>query len=321
MTNNRKSTDRKTAGLPERELGFGSRTTQGTRLINPDGSTNIVRLNAPKFQAVNIYHELISMGWLAFIAATVLAYVGINLIFAGVYELVGIEHLAGIVARTNLEKFLEAFFFSTQTFTTVGYGRINPMGFTVNIVAALESLTGLLFFALVTGLLYGRFSRPNAKFIYSKNALIAPYHNSASQTALMFRFANARKNQLIEVEVQIVLAYDKTQENGETKRSFVLLPLEISKINFLTMSWTVVHPINEDSLLYQKNEADLAHLNPEFLILIKGIDDTYSQAVYDRTSYTDHELVWNAKYVPIIGKNAKQKSTIDLGKIDAFERI
>jgi inward rectifier potassium channel len=308
--------------LTERELGFGTApktNRQQSRVINADGSSNIVRLNAPRFKAINIYHDLISYSWRKFMALTVFAYVGINCIFAIFYEIIGLNHLAGLVADTAWGRFLEAFFFSTQTFTTVGYGRVNPVGVAANCIAALESLTGLLFFALVTGLLYGRFSRPSAKFIYSQNMLVAPY--KTTPTALMFRFANARKNQLIEVEVQLIMAYDDTTAAGETKRKFVALPLEISKINFLNLSWTVVHPIDAASPLIEINAATLPALNPEFLIMIKGIDDTYAQFVYHRRSYTAHDVVWNARFVSIISQTDAGKMAVDLANVSAFEKV
>jgi inward rectifier potassium channel len=183
------------------DLGFGTKVNDNIqRLLNRDGSFNVKRSGLSFLQSLNSYHTLISLSWFQFNMVVLLSYIVINTVFALIYYFIGIEHMAGVQGRTEVQKLIESFFFSAQTLTTVGYGRISPVGFMTSAVAAIESLTGLLGFALATGLLYGRFSRPIAKILWSDNILVAPYK---SGTSLQFRIANGRSNQLIETEVRL----------------------------------------------------------------------------------------------------------------------
>ncbi len=286
-------------------------------MVNQDGSVNVLRMGVPQFQVIDVFHHLITMSWWRFNLLVVAAYIGINLVFTITYALIGYDHLGGMTSSTPVGKFVETFFFSTQPLTPVGSGRLNPMGMAVNIVASLEMMAGLLTFALATGLLYGRFSRPTAKIIFSDHALIAPYKDF---TGWMFRIANARSNQLTELEAQVTLGYNN-EENGVIRRRFAQLKLELAKINFLALSWTLVHPIDEDSPLYGLTEADFKSLDPEFLIQIKAIDDSYNQTVYARSSYKDGELVWGARFISAIGETEDRKTFVDLRKISSFEKL
>lgn len=304
-----------TAG--SRELGFGTKATeQGQRLINGDGSFNLKREGLPFFRSYELYHKLISMSWTKFLLLVVSGYVLVNILFAFIYLGIGIEHLTGIEKSSLLHNFGEAFFFSSQSITTVGYGRIAPLGASASAVAAVESMIGLLGFALVTGLLYGRFSRPQAKILYSNNAIVAPYKNS---TGFMFRIANKRDNLLIEAEAQLLVAL-KIEKDGKFSRVFKPLSLELNKINFFNLSWTVVHPINEESPLYGITSEDLKESDAEFIILIKAFDDTFSQTVYSRSSYKYDEVIFDVKYVPMISYE-KGINKLHLNKISEVEKV
>jgi inward rectifier potassium channel len=301
----------------EQELGFGTGLA-GQRQINKDGSSNIVRKGVHHFSPLNIYHTLVTLSWTKFNTIILIAYLIINLLFACVYYFViGVDQLGGMQTSTEHHKFLEAFFFSAQTITTVGYGRISPSGVTASAVAALESLFGLLSFALATGLLYGRFSRPTAKIIFSNNSLIAPFKEGK---AFMFKIANARTNPLIEIEASMFVAYDETVNDKSTRR-FQSLKLEISKISFLALSWTIVHPIDEDSPLNAISEEDLKSMNAEFFILIKAVDDTYAQQVHARSSYRSEDVVWNAKFRNIIEQTQEGKMAIDINRIHEYDMV
>jgi inward rectifier potassium channel len=300
----------------ERELGFGSPVV-GQRLMNPDGTSNIRRYGISPYHPINVYHNLITMTWTKFSLLVLSGYFVLNLIFACVYLWIGTDQIAGITRGDGTHDFWEAFFFSAQSFTTVGYGRVSPVGYGAEIVSSFESLLGLLALALATGLLYGRFSRPTARLLYSTNALIAPYKEIKG---LMFRIANARNNQLIEAEAQFTFSIN-SDVNGTIKRTFHNLPLELQKINLLSLSWTIVHPINEESPLAGLTKEDLEQGDAEFFVMIKAIDDTYAQTIYDRASYKYNELEWNAKFSPIIGQDAHGKATIDLRRISAYTTI
>ena len=305
------------------EYGFGTNTNEsGQRILNKDGTANIARLGDPHFTVVNIYHSLITMSWWRFNFIILLYYFVLNLIFSVAYYYLTPDELAGMAYQTPGEHFQEIFFFSAQSLTTVGYGRVNPTGTLASGLASLEALVGLMGFALATGLLYGRFSRATARIIYSENILIAPYthpiKSADAPTALMFRIANARRNQLIEIEAQMIFGYDE-EINGNISRKFQQLTLEISKINLLAMSWTITHPINPESPLFSLSPSDLEQLNAEFFINIKAIDDTYVQQVYDRTSYKWDELVWNAKFVSVISRMEDGRTAIDLRKLSTYQ--
>jgi inward rectifier potassium channel len=299
----------------DKYTGFGSQAqAQGNRLVNKDGSFNVKRDGLPLFNRLNPFHDLILMSWMHFSLIIFAFYFTVNLIFAFIYFYIGIEHLGGIIGYTQKDKFFEAFFFSTQTFTTVGFGRINPIGNAAITVAAIESLIGLMAFALATGFLYGRFSRPNVKLIRSENAVISPFQN---KTAVMLRIANARNNQLIECEARMMLSYI---EKETSVRRFLTLKLEYEKVSALSLSWTIVHPIEEDSPMYGLSMQDLLDTESELILAFKGFDDTYSQIVHYRFSYTAQEIVFGAKFIPMFERDKDGQATVlHMDMIGAYE--
>ena len=208
---------------------------------------------------------------------------------------------------------MDAFFFSAQTLTTVGYGHISPNSHLASAVAALESLLGLLSFALATGLLYGRFSRPHAQIRFSHHAVVAPYQDGMG---FMFRFINRRSNQLIEVEATIVLTL---LDPATGTRRFVTLALERSRINLFPTSWTVVHPIDEASPLFGMTDSDLRTAQAEFIVLIKAFDDTFAQTIYQRTSYTADEVLWGTRFKPMSSFAADGAMEMDANAVDDTE--
>lgn len=277
----------------ERELGFGTRNYNSrVRFLDRDGKVNVHRAGMG-IKNIDVYHWLITTSILSLIIVIISSYILVNLIFAFVYFIVGAENFGGLDAATPTQEFMNLFFFSAQTITTLGYGHIYPIGNAASIAAAVESLLGLLTFALATGVLYGRFSRPKAHLLYSKNILISPYKDI---TGIMFRIANRKQYELIESEASVVI----TLSNPETKRrEFLNLKLEISRINFLPLSWTIVHPVDSESPLFGLTKKDLEERDAEFIILIKAINDTYSQTVYSRNSYKGEDIVENVKFKPL----------------------
>lgn len=176
-----------------------------------------------------------------FLFIIILFYFIVNSVFATIYFFIGVENLNGIVANNKIEEFGQAFFFSVQTSTTVGYGHISPSGFLASFVASIEALFGLLSFAIATGLFYGRFSKPKAHIKFSENAIIAPYQDGK---ALMIRLCPFKNTTLTDAEAIITLGLH-IEENGKKVNKFYKLDLELEKINALTLSWTLVHPLNE----------------------------------------------------------------------------
>ncbi len=225
---------------PEDDLGFG-RQAVAQRVINKDGSINVNRRGLPFFRTTDVYNHLISMSWTRFWLVVLSGYLITNIAFAFIYNFTGIQNLEGADGKTLIEHFFDAFFFSAQTLSTVGYGHISPKGILTNSIAAFESMLGLLSFALATGLLYGRFSRPSAKIVYSNNMLVAPYLQNPK--GLMFRLGNMRSNTLIDLSIDVIFSYNE-QLDGKIVRKFFPLKLERSKASILKLSWTVVHPLD-----------------------------------------------------------------------------
>lgn len=302
-----------------KDIGFGSKTSsQKSRLINTDGSFNVHRIGQSYRSSTSIYHALITMKWYTFYLVIATYFMAINLIFASLYYVTGIDGLIGVVGVTNFDKFLEAFFFSTQTISTVGFGRLSPGGHLTSTIAAFESLLGLLGFAVVTGLMYGRFARPKARIMFSDKAIIAPFKD---KTAFQFRIANRMRNsQITDIEARITVAKFEL-ENGVLVRRFRPLELEIKRIIFFPMTWTVNHPIDENSPLYGMTLADLKKAETEFMILLNGFDDTFSQNVSTRYSYVSDEIVEGAKFVSVFGENEKGQITQDLSKLSTIEIV
>ncbi len=302
----------------ETETGLGTNVNyNGGRFFNKDGTANIEMRGMNFFSRFNVYHSLLSLSTWQFLLIIILSFVGINLLFASVYLLIGMDHLGGMVANSDAEKFGEAFFFSAQTFTTVGYGRINPIGFAASFVAALEALIGLMSFALITGLLYGRFARPKAYIKYSKNALFTPFRGG---TAFMFRIVPYTKNFLVNVEARVTLSMQVLDDDGTKKNKFFTLPLDIAKANSLISNWTIVHLINEESPFYNLSKEDMMNANIEILVLIQGFDESFANTVISRGSYVCNEFVHGAKFLPMYHPNETNTKTIlNLDKLDAYE--
>jgi len=263
------------------------------RSINKDGSFNVYRRGG-SWRDFHPYLQMLSMSWPQFFATILGGYLAINLLFALVYFALGRGDLRGAEGATEMDRFLNDFFFSTHTLTTVGYGNIVPATILANTVASLEAIAGLMLVALGTGLMFGRFSRPSAKIAFSERILMAPYQE---QSSLQVRIVNLRPNILMELEANMMLM---TVEGppGNLKRRFEPLKLERDTIYFLALTWTIVHPLDETSPLFGKTAEDLARLQAEFVILIKAFDDTFSQTVHARYSYRYDEVTWQAKFHP-----------------------
>lgn len=308
---------------PEDDLGFGTQPVmKSQRLINQDGSVNVKRKGLSFFSTSNNYHTLITMSWRKFWLLVLSGYLIANIIFAFIYVSLGPGALDGnmdnISDGTFFHNFMNAFFFSAQTISTVGYGHISPKGMSANSVAAFESMMGLLAFALATGLLYGRFSRPSAKIKYSKNLIVAPYRDSSR--GLMFRLANVRRNTLIDLQMEVIFSYNEDVD-GKKIRRFISLELERKRVSILTLNWTVVHPLDENSPLKDMTAEDMITTEAGFAVLLKAFDDTFSQTVHSRTSYQYDEMVWGAKFVPVFDRDEEGRIILNLNKIDDFDLV
>jgi inward rectifier potassium channel len=303
--------------VQRQDLGFGTKLNDRYgRLLNNDGSFNIRRVNESFWDRLNIYNRLMTMSWMQFLGWILLFYLVENILFAGIYMLAGAENLKGADDSVFYGPYWKAFFFSAQTLTTVGYGHIAPNSFLTSALAAFESMLGLLAFALATGLLYGRFSRPVAHIRFTKQAVFAPYLDI---NGWMFRIINARANQLIDVQVEVSLSRLETKPDGTPFRRYYGLNLERSKVNFFPTNWTLVHPITTNSPLHGCTPEDLAESDAEFLILLRATDDTFSQVVHSRYSYRFDEVRWGHKFKPMFKSSQAGKVTVDLNTLDNME--
>ena len=302
------------------DTGFGVQASSiGGRFVNKDGSFNIRKIGHPIWERISIYSWLLELSSFKFLMVIVLFYFLANLFFTLLYFMLGQQQIQGLVALSEWSRFKELFYFSTQTFTTVGYGRINPVGDFANTIASLESLSGLLFFALVTGLLYGRFTRPKAYLKFSNNALISPYRNG---TALMFRMVPYKQNHHI-TDARVVVNIAFIDHEGEKQvYKFFTLNLERHRIDALSTNWTVVHPIDEESPLLNFTNEDLRNSDFEMYVQVTGFDHIFSNNVMQRTSYTYKEIVWGAKFQPMYTEATDDSTTIvDIKKLNEFQPV
>ena len=304
----------------KKDFGFGKIASEENRmrLINRDGSFNVERKGLNFFTSLSLYHFLLDISWTKFFSLAAFGYLLMNFFFAYIYLLLGNNAISGIEGSSFLELFANSFFFSVQTSSTIGFGHLSPGNLISNIIVTVESFVGLLGVAVITGLLFARFSKPNAKIIFSENALISPYKDGK---ALMFRIVNARENQLFELDGEVNLILQRIID-GKSERTSHKLDLEISHLTFFPLSWTIVHPIDFNSPLYNFSEKDFIDSDPEFYIFLKGVDDTFNQYVYTRSSYKMSEIIYGAKFESIFDLHKTgEKISIDISRLSRFERV
>lgn len=307
-----------TAAEEERDLGFGSVVTGQSRrrLINTDGSFNVQRTGLPLLTSLNLYHVLLSMKWRTFLLLVLLLYFVSNIVFGLLYSLFGASALVDTSSEPTANLFIRGFFFSVQTFATIGYGTIHPVGIIPNLLVTIESYYSLIANALITGVVFARFARPTAKILFSEVAVIAPYKDGEG---LMFRLVNGRSNQLVEVKIQVIFARF-VAEDGKPSRRFDVLKLERNDVTFFPLSWTVVHPIDDSSPLKGFGSDDFDRADAEILILLTATDETFAQAVHTRSSYKPDEIRCGHKFVSIYNQVADgEPISIDIRKLSMTE--
>lgn len=298
-----------------RDPGLGTKFSKKVnRLINEDGSYNIVRIGGIK-GLKDFYKLLVDINWVFFFLFLLGGYILLNTIFALAYWLIGVDQLNGV--SSELPDFLHAFFFSVQTFTTVGYGGLAPTGISANIVASIEAFVGLLSFAVATGLLYGRFSKPSSKIRFSKNIIIAPFE---SEKALMFKMVNERNNLLLNSKVETLLILDAKSHKNEFNKQYFKLKLETDFINFFPLTWTVVHKIDEKSPLYQLSLFEMKQRNAEVVVLVESFDETFGQTVFSRHSFGGDQWHENVKFSRNYSSNDEGQVILMVDEIDNLEK-
>ena len=281
---------------PNLDLGFGAVVARESRqrLLNRDGTFNVRREGLGYFKSLSTYHYLLTITWTRFLVYVAGCYIALNSLFALAYVAAGRDALSGMTRTDAASRFAHAFFFSVHTLATIGYGNISPQTLAANLVVTAESLIGLLGFALVAGIMFARFARPVVDILFSTNAVIAPYRDT---TAFMFRIVNQRTNEIVDLETRVVLSRRKKGGVTITDREFLPLKLERDRVVFFPLSLTVVHAIDENSPLWGMGPDALQETDSEFLILLNGFDETFSQTVHTRSSYKPHEVIWGARFV------------------------
>jgi inward rectifier potassium channel len=301
------------------DLGIGRIAAENSleRFVNKDGSFNMSREGLGKFSSINPFYWLLDLTFPTFFGIIVAVFFGINVIFTGLYLLCGTDGLTTSIKSDTLENPIwRAFFFSVETLSTIGYGHIAPVNMAAHWVSTVQAFLGLLVAAIITGLLFARFSRPNNKILSSRNMLVAPFNGG---WGLMCRFTNGLRNEIIELEASVTMARFETIA-GKRQRMFYPLKLERRFVAFFTLGWTLVHPITPESPLWEKTQTDLIESQTEFLVVLQGLDDILYQKMHSRTSYVANEVVWNAKFADMYLKRPGPVA-IDVRRLSEFEQL
>ncbi|MCH2044030.1 MAG: ion channel [Saprospiraceae bacterium] len=296
--------------LQNNDFGFGKKISKNKnhlRMVNKDGSFNIIRKGGGKWQ-LGFYQKLVTMSWVRFSTMLILFYIIMNSCFALMYMLVGVDSLTGAVEDKSMNSFWDAFYFSVQTLTTVGYGSLSPKGFGANLVAAIGAFAGLLSFAVATGLLFARFARPRADILFSEKALIAPYLNGLK--SFQIRVVNKRRNILTDMQASLMITWVENEQ-----QQYRLLNLERNSLHFFPLNWTIVHPIDTTSPLYGWSKEKMTECKVEFLIVLQGYDDTFSNKVRTHSSYCWHEIEWEKRFEPMYYINEDGYTILELEKL------
>ena len=300
-----------------KDPGVGkSSTKKAKRFINPDGSFNVKHINRGE-TFTNSYDYLINISWTKFFLWVLLGYLIINSFFAIIYTFFGIAEIAEPSGNV-FKDFLNAFFFSAQTITTVGYGAMSPKGMLFGVISSLEALVGLLSFSFVTGLLYGRFSKPQANIKFSNN-LILRNHNG--KDSIMFRLMSKNGKVMIRPRIEATLVLSLPDANNQYSNNFYSLKLERSAITYLPTTWTVVHVIDEKSPLKDYNTREIDKLHGEILILISYYDESFAQEVHQAHSFVLKNLKFNNRFIPAFYYDEEGYTVLDHSKLNETEKL
>jgi inward rectifier potassium channel len=253
------------------------------------GHTEVTRLGVPRFTLQDTYHRILRMSWLQFFAAAVAVYLLANLVFACAYRL-------GDHAINNADSFSDCFFFSVETLATVGYGGMSPATFYGHCVATMEIITGMLSMAVITSLVFARFSKPTARILFSRTVVITPFEGVPT---LMVRVANQRRSFIIEASASLVLLRDEQTADGHQLRRFHDLKLQRARSPMFALSWQIMHRIDETSPLHGVSAQDFKDGDMRLVLTISGVDETFAATVTARTDYTHEHLRHGERFVDI----------------------
>ncbi|MCH4552999.1 ion channel [Aestuariibaculum lutulentum] len=298
-----------------KDPGVGNASAQyAKRMLKPDGSFNLKYHNKPR-KFSEAYHFLVNISWFYFFSLSFLVGFLINALFALIYLLIGIEEITAL-SGSPVQDFFNAFFFSTQTFTTVGYGALAPNGWLSGMVASIESFLGLMLFAFVTGLIYGRFSKPRSAVRFSKYLVLRDFKQ---HRAIMFRLVNDRKSVMIQPKISVTLMLSQPNDSGIYENNFYLLNLERDAIDYLPTTWTIVHELDDESPLSNYSNEAIKKLHGELIIMISYYDESFNQEVHKIHSYDLKEVQVDFKFVKAQNFNSEGTLILDYDLFDAIE--
>jgi inward rectifier potassium channel len=283
------------------------------RLMNKDGSFRVSR-DSRLAGLSEGFVSLATMPALRLVATFVGVYLTMNLLFGSIYMTIGVHQLGNADLSTLGTRWMSAIGMSIQTLTTVGYGSLYPASPATWLVAAVEGVFGILGFSMIAAVIFARFAKPTPRLAFSANALLAPFRDGWS---LQIRVANRRDTLLVEVEARLLLAMSDL-DGSLARLSYFTLPLQIDRISFLPLSWTIVHPIGADSPLAGMSQAELTARRAELLLILKGVDEAYMQTVIARHSFRYDEIVWGGRFVRAYGVESGE-ARLHLSKISAYQ--
>jgi len=249
------------------------------------------------------YHHLLTMPLAAFFAVMGGVYLAVNAAFGVAYVVVG------GVDNMRPGNFLDAFFFSVETISTIGYGVMSPRSVPAHMVVTLESFVGIFNLAVATGLLFARISRPTARVMFSEKAVVTPHEGIPT---LMFRAANRRRNRIVDAEVSVTLLHDWTTKEGNTFRRLDTLATVRSRQPMFILTWQIMHPIDELSPLLGDTAESLAARHGLIMVVVKGLDETFAQTIHARGYYRPEQIIWGAKLADVFMRDEVGVPVIDL---------
>ena len=271
----------------------------------------LAKIGAAQFDYHDPYHAAVSLSWPAFAVALLLGWLVINLVFASLYVL-----SPGDIANARPGSFSDAFFFSVETLATVGYGVMAPNSLYGHILSAAEIVTGTAFTAIVTGLLFVRFSRPKAKILFSEHAVITPYNG---QPTLMLRLVNARLTTMTSANVRLfTLLAEQTQEGLSLRRVHDIVLMQ-SHLPLFIMPWTVMHRIDEASPLYGCDPETLPGMDLRLFLTIEAHDTVLAATVQDMKDYPASQIRFGMRFADSVSTDEEGNVTADLSRISLLE--
>ena len=272
-------------------------------LIARNTADRVIALGLRRPLFGDLYHRILTMSWPGFLGVSLAVYLAINMAFATLYLLE-----PGSIVHARGGSYADAFFFSVETIATIGYGVMAPATLYANMLMTVESAAGLLLIALTTGLVFARFSRPTARVMFSRVAVVSPHNGKPTLTV---RLANERRNQMLSAQLSMTLVRDERTAEGALLRRFYDLKLLRDRSPVFALTFAVMHEIDADSPLCGATPEMLAELNAELVLATSGIDETLVQPVHARTSYLPHEILWNHRFADIIGYTEDGRRAID----------